>query len=51
MLAGRARRRNGCSAGDGSLEENAARVLGDELNPTPRSGRQELLEDTVNRYR
>ena len=33
-----------------SLEEIAARVLDGSVNPQPRSGRQELLENIVNRY-
>ena len=37
-------------AGASSLDDIAARVLRDDLNPTPRSGRQELLENIVNRY-
>ena len=32
------------------LDEIAARVEGEGLNPTPRSGRQERLENLVNRY-
>ena len=37
-------------SGQSSLEEIAARALRDELDPQPRSGRQELLEAIVNRY-
>ncbi|MBO0346363.1 xylose isomerase [Roseibium sp. CAU 1637] len=33
-----------------SLEEIEARVLADDLNPEPVSGRQEYLENVVNRY-
>ncbi|NOE17613.1 xylose isomerase [Ruegeria atlantica] len=32
------------------LDEIAARVLAEDLNPTPRSGRQEILENYVNRF-
>ncbi len=34
----------------GTLEEIEARVLKDGLNPEPRSGRQERLENLVNRF-
>ena len=37
-------------SGTQSLEEIAARVRAQDLQPTPRSGRQELLENIVNRY-
>ncbi len=37
-------------AGRRSLTEIAARVEGDNLDPQPRSGRQEYLENLVNRY-
>lgn len=36
--------------GESSLEEIAARVERDNINPEPRSGRQEYLENVVNRY-
>jgi xylose isomerase len=36
--------------GNSSLDDIAARVLREDLNPTPCSGRQELLENVVNRY-
>lgn len=32
------------------LDEIAARVLAEDLNPSPRSGRQEILENYVNRF-
>jgi xylose isomerase len=32
------------------LDDIAALVLRNDLNPTPRSGRQEKLENIVNRY-
>ncbi|QFT72396.1 xylose isomerase [Ruegeria sp. THAF33] len=32
------------------LDEIAARVLAEDLNPTPRSGRQEILENYVSRF-
>ncbi|WP_209833515.1 xylose isomerase [Ruegeria sp. HKCCE3926] len=32
------------------LDEIAARVLAEDLNPDPRSGRQEILENYVNRF-
>lgn len=35
---------------DSSLEEISARVLRDNTNPEPRSGRQEILENYVNRF-
>jgi len=34
----------------GDLEEISARVLQDDINPEPRSGRQEILENYVNRF-
>ena len=37
-------------AGKRSLEEIAARVEKKDIDPKPRSGRQELLENIVNRY-
>ncbi len=36
--------------GKESLESIAARVEGDDINPQPKSGKQELLENSVNRY-
>jgi xylose isomerase len=36
--------------GDRSLDEIAARVVSDGIEPEPRSGRQEWLENVVNRY-
>ncbi len=36
--------------GDYSLEEITARVERENINPEPKSGRQELLENIVNRY-
>jgi len=36
--------------GERTLDEIAARVLKDGLDPQPRSGRQEWLENVVNRY-
>ncbi len=36
--------------GKESLESIAARVEGDDINPQPKSGKQELLENIVNRY-
>lgn len=36
--------------GERSLEEIAARVVGENIRPEPRSGRQEKLENIVNRY-
>ena len=35
---------------EGTLESIAARVLKDNLNPQPKSGRQERLENLVNRF-
>jgi len=35
---------------DSGLEEISARVLRDGINPNPRSGRQEILENYVNRF-
>jgi xylose isomerase len=37
-------------AGERSLADLAARVEQDGLEPKPRSGRQEYLENLVNRY-
>ena len=37
-------------AGGSSLEEIAARVEKEDINPRPKSGRQEYLENIVNRY-
>jgi len=37
-------------AGKRSLEEIAQWVEGADLNPNPKSGRQEMLENIVNRY-
>lgn len=37
-------------AGKRSLEEVAARVVNDGIEPQPKSGRQEYLENVVNRY-
>ncbi|MFC3217574.1 xylose isomerase, partial [Tianweitania populi] len=37
-------------SGSRSLEEVAARVTKDNLQPQPRSGKQEWLENVVNRY-
>lgn len=37
-------------SGQRSLEEISARVLSQGIEPQPRSGRQELLENIVNRY-
>lgn len=37
-------------AGERTLEAIAARVEKDEIDPTPKSGRQEYLENLVNRY-
>jgi xylose isomerase len=34
----------------GSLEDLEKRVLADDLRPEPRSGRQERLENLVNRF-
>ncbi len=36
--------------GERSLNEIAARVEAENINPEPRSGRQELMENIVNRY-
>jgi xylose isomerase len=33
-----------------SLEQIAARVEADNINPAPRSGKQEWLENVVNRF-
>ena len=37
-------------SGDRSLDDIAARVVSDKIEPEPRSGRQEWLENVVNRY-
>ncbi len=37
-------------AGDRSLDQIAARVRAEGINPAPRSGRQEYLENVVNRF-
>ena len=37
-------------AGDRSLDQIAARVRAEGVNPAPRSGRQEYLENVVNRF-
>jgi xylose isomerase len=37
-------------AGKRTLEEIAERVVKKKIEPQPRSGRQELLENIVNRY-
>ena len=37
-------------SGKRSLEEVAERVVKKKIEPQPRSGRQELLENIVNRY-
>ena len=37
-------------SGERSLEDIAARVVSDKIEPEPRSGRQEWLENVVNRY-
>jgi xylose isomerase len=34
----------------GTLEDLEARVLKDDVRPEPRSGRQERLENLVNRF-
>ena len=36
--------------GDYSLDDISAYVLNDNVNPQPRSGKQEYLENLVNRY-
>jgi len=36
--------------GERTLEEIAERVRRDQIDPKPRSGRQEKLENIVNRY-
>jgi len=36
--------------GERSLEQIAARVMSEGIEPAPRSGRQEWLENVVNRY-
>ena len=35
---------------DGDFDSIFARVLAGEINPQPRSGRQEILENYVNRF-
>jgi xylose isomerase len=37
-------------SGKRTLEDIAARVVKDGIEPEPRSGRQEFLENVVNRY-
>ena len=37
-------------SGERSLDDIAARVVSDKIEPEPRSGRQEWLENVVNRY-
>jgi xylose isomerase len=37
-------------SGSLSLEQLAKRALSDGLNPSPRSGRQEMLENLINRF-
>jgi xylose isomerase len=37
-------------SGKRTLEEIAARVVSDGIEPQPKSGKQELLENVVNRY-
>ena len=37
-------------SGKRTLEEIAARVVKDKIEPRPKSGRQEWLENVVNRY-
>ena len=37
-------------AGEEGLDTIAARVLAENLDPEPKSGRQEFLENAVNRY-
>jgi xylose isomerase len=37
-------------SGKRGLDEIAARVEKQKIDPQPRSGRQELLENVVNRY-
>jgi len=37
-------------SGQRTLEEIAGRVVRDKIEPQPRSGRQEYLENVVNRY-
>jgi xylose isomerase len=36
--------------GEYSLEQITARVESQDINPQPKSGQQELLENVVNRY-
>ncbi len=40
----------GVLAGQGSLEELAAKVVDEGIEPEPRSGKQEYLENVVNRF-
>ena len=40
----------GVLAGKGSLEEVAAKVVDEGIEPEPRSGKQEYLENLVNRF-
>ena len=37
-------------SGDRTLEQIASRVIDQNINPLPRSGKQELLENIINRY-
>jgi xylose isomerase len=37
-------------SGQRTLEEVAARVVAEKIEPQPKSGRQEYLENIVNRY-
>ena len=39
-----------CLAPETTLEALRAKVTGEDLRPQPKSGRQELLENIVNRY-
>ena len=48
--AGRAARRQAMLNGKRSLEQIAARVEKQNINPQPRSGQQELLENLINRF-
>jgi xylose isomerase len=54
LEAARSARYAGWDAAQGLLDSDlgtiAARVEADGINPTPRSGRQERLENLVNRY-
>ena len=36
--------------GERSLEQIADRVVADKIEPQPRSGRQEYLENLINRF-